>query len=118
MSRQVFFVLIGPPGPIGPRGLIGPPGKTNSLVFFRQIRNSFVGRDGFIERPPSFYAELRRLFMTKNTDNVLQPWALSESVNQPDVANYFSPENGIFTVPSNGIYHFFLTLSVSKAKVN
>lgn len=32
LSRRLFFILIGPPGPIGPRGLIGPPGKTNDLV--------------------------------------------------------------------------------------
>jgi hypothetical protein len=77
-----------------------------------------IGRDGFVERPPSFYAELRRLFITKNTDSILRPWTLSDSTNTPDVSNYFSAENGIFTVPTGGLYHFFLTISVSKAKVS
>jgi len=77
----------------------------------------FIGRDGFIERPPAFYAELRRLFITKNIDSILRPWTLSESANAPDVSNYFSEETGIFTVPTGGLYHFFLTISVSKAKV-
>lgn len=80
-------------------------------IFFR------IGRDGFTERPPSFYAELRRLFLTKNQDGVLRPWVLSESANPPEVGQYFSAETGIFTVPSGGLYHFFLTISVSKAKV-
>ncbi|CAF0950285.1 unnamed protein product [Adineta steineri] len=93
--------LTGLPGPMGPRGLTGPP-----------------GRDGFAERPPSFYAELRRLFSTNNTDSVLRPWSLSETVNAPDVFNYFSQEDGIFTVPIDGLYHFFLTISVSKAKAS
>lgn len=76
-----------------------------------------IGRDGFTERPPSFYAELRRLYLTKNQDGVLRPWTLSESANPPEVNHYFSAETGIFTVPSGGLYHFFLTISVSKAKV-
>ncbi|CAF3374995.1 unnamed protein product [Rotaria socialis] len=91
----------GPPGPMGLQGFTGPP-----------------GRDGFIERPPSFYAELRRLFTTKNTDSILRPWILNEAVNAPDVSYYFSQENGIFTVPTNGLYHFFLTISISKAKAS
>ena len=77
-----------------------------------------IGRDGFMERPPSFYAELQRLFITKNTDSILRPWTLSESANAPDVSTYFSPETGIFTIPTSGLYHFFLTISVSKAKVS
>ncbi|CAF2014158.1 unnamed protein product [Rotaria magnacalcarata] len=91
----------GLPGPMGPQGFAGPP-----------------GRDGFIERPPSFYAELRRLVTTKNTDSILRPWTLNEAVNAPDVSYYFSQENGIFTVPTNGLYHFFLTISISKAKAS
>ncbi len=77
-----------------------------------------IGRDGFIDRPPSFYAELRRLFITKNMDGILRPWTLSESTNAPDSSSYFSVETGIFTVPTNGLYQFFLTISVSKAKVS
>ena len=76
-----------------------------------------VGRDGFIERPPSFYAELRRLFITKSTDGVLHPWTLSDVANAADASLYFSPDTGIFTAPSNGLYQFFLTISVSKARV-
>jgi hypothetical protein len=76
-----------------------------------------IGRDGFIDRPPSFYAELRRLFTTKNADGILRPWILSETANAPDASNYFSAETGIFTAPTNGLYQFFLTISVSKAKV-
>ncbi len=102
---------------MGPRGLTGPPGKTQFPSFLSHLFLFLIGRDGFIERPPSFYAELRRLFITKNMDGRLQPWTLSESANTPDVLNYFSPETGIFTVPTGGLYHFFLTISVSKAKV-
>ncbi|CAF0774494.1 unnamed protein product [Rotaria sordida] len=91
----------GPPGLMGPQGLTGPP-----------------GRDGFIERPPAFYAELRRLFVTKNSDSILQPWTLSETANVPDAFLYFSQNTGIFTVPISGLYHFFLTISVSKAKAS
>ncbi|UJR36387.1 hypothetical protein I4U23_029111 [Adineta vaga] len=91
----------GLPGPMGLPGLTGPP-----------------GRDGFVERPPSFYAELRRLFITKNTDSTLAPWTISETANAPDILNYFSPETGIFTVPMDGLYQFFLTISVSKAKAS
>jgi hypothetical protein len=50
-------------------------------------------------------------------DSILRPWTLSESANAPDASNYFSQETGIFTVPTGGLYHFFLTISVSKAKV-
>ncbi|CAF4566188.1 unnamed protein product [Rotaria sp. Silwood1] len=91
----------GPPGPMGPQGLTGPP-----------------GRDGFMERPPSFYAELRRLFITKNSDSILRPWTLSESANVPETLSYFSQDSGIFTIPTAGLYHFFLTISVSKAKAS
>jgi hypothetical protein len=90
----------GKPGPMGPRGLPGPP-----------------GRDGFAESPPAFYAELQRLFVTKNEDSILQPWILPDLVNQPDASRYFSETTGIFTVPKPGLYQFFLTISVSQAKV-
>ncbi|CAF5181175.1 unnamed protein product, partial [Rotaria sp. Silwood1] len=86
---------------MGPQGLTGPP-----------------GRDGFMERPPSFYAELRRLFITKNSDSILRPWTLSESANVPETLSYFSQDSGIFTIPTAGLYHFFLTISVSKAKAS
>ncbi|CAF1415544.1 unnamed protein product [Adineta ricciae] len=91
----------GMPGPMGLRGLTGPP-----------------GRDGFVERPPSFYGELRRLFTTKNADSVLRPWTVSETTNAPDVSTYFSRETGIFTAPIDGLYQFYLTISVSKAKAS
>jgi hypothetical protein len=38
-------------------------------------------------------------------------------VNQPDASRYFSETTGIFTVPKPGLYQFFLTISVSQAKV-
>jgi hypothetical protein len=78
----------------------------------------FKGRDGFEESPPSFYAELQRLFMTNNNDSILRPWTLSDLVNPPDVSNYFSETSGIFTVPKSGLYQFFLTIAVSEAKVS
>ena len=77
----------------------------------------FLGRDGFNERPASFYAELQRLFITENKDGVLRPWRVSDSWNAPDVLTSFSEESGIFTAPARGLYHFFLTISVSRAKV-
>ena len=77
----------------------------------------FLGRDGFQERPASFYAELQRLFATDNKDSTLRPWSLSDSWNAPDALTSFSEELGIFTVPERGLYHFFLTISVSRARV-
>ena len=103
---------------MGSRGLTGPPGENKLRLFsFFLISLLLIGRDGFIDRPPSFYAELRRLFVTKNMDSVIRPWTLSETANAPDVTNYFSAETGIFTAPTNGLYQCFLTISVSKAKV-
>lgn len=104
---------------MGLRGLTGPPGKNELLPFdYSIIIGLLLGRDGFVERPPSFYAELRRLFTTKNADSVLRPWTVSETTNAPDVSTYFSPETGIFTAPIDGLYQFYVTISVSKAKVN
>jgi hypothetical protein len=102
---------------MGPRGLTGPPGKHKLRSFSFHCSYCFIGRDGFIERPPSFYAELPRLYITKNIDSILRPWTLSETTNTPDAFHYFSQETGIFTVPIGGLYHFFLTISVSKTKV-
>jgi hypothetical protein len=108
----------GKPGPMGPQGLPGPPGKhrfqslPNHLFFYFS-----KGRDGFAESTPAFYAELQRLFMTKNEDSILRPWTLSDLVNPPDASNYFSEITGIFTAPKSGLYQFFLTIAVSQAKV-
>lgn len=77
----------------------------------------FLGRRGFNERPPSFYAESQHLSITKDFDTILLPWILSDSFNVPDVSNYFSENTGIFTIPKAGIYQFFLTISISRVKV-
>ena len=77
----------------------------------------FLGRNGYTERPASFYAELQHLFITKNLDSTVRPWKLAESLNTPDVLNYFSEDTGIFTTPVSGLYQFFLTVSVAGAKV-
>lgn len=76
-----------------------------------------IGRDGFTERPPAFYAELQSLSVTKNIDSILRPWTLSDSFNVPDVSNYFSQDTGIFTIPKTGLYQFFLTISIFQSKV-
>jgi hypothetical protein len=102
---------------MGPRGLIGPPGKIKFLSFLFPSLLFSLGRNGFTERPPSFYAELQHLFIAKNFDYILRPWTLSDSFNVPDVSNYFSENTGIFIVPNTGLYQFFLTISVSQSKV-
>ncbi|CAF3416635.1 unnamed protein product [Rotaria socialis] len=88
-------------GPMGPRGLMGP-----------------TGRDGFTERPTSFCAELQYFDLTKITGNVLRPWILSDSFNVPTVSNDFSENTGIFTIPKNGFYQFFVTISISRTKAS
>jgi hypothetical protein len=86
-------------------------------ILFSSTLLIFLGRDGFHERPASFYAELQHLFTTDNKDSILRPWSISDSWNTPDVLTSFSEEAGIFTVPNRGLYHFFLTISVSRARV-
>lgn len=76
-----------------------------------------LGRSVFIERPPAFYAQLPRLFLTQDSNRILRPWLLSDSFNPPAVTSHFSPDTGIFTVPKSGLYHFFLTIAVSQARV-
>ncbi|CAF3746542.1 unnamed protein product [Rotaria sp. Silwood1] len=93
--------VTGLPGPLGPQGLIGPP-----------------GRDGFTERSISFCAELQQFDITTNFYSILQPWILSDSFNQPTVSNYFSEHTGIFTVPTKGLYQFFLTIFASRIKAS
>ncbi|CAF1271055.1 unnamed protein product, partial [Rotaria sordida] len=93
--------VTGLPGPIGPQGLTGPP-----------------GRDGFTVQPTSFYAELRHIDITKNFDRILRPWTVSDLFNIPNVLNYFSKHTGIFTVPTKGLYQFFLTITVSSIKAS
>ena len=77
----------------------------------------FSGRDGFTERPVSFYAELSRLFIIETANSTVRPWRLYQSYNFRSVPNYFSAETGIFTAPADGLYQFFLTISVSRSKV-
>jgi hypothetical protein len=113
-SPRSFLGLL---GPIGPQGLEGPPGKNKiSIITFSSFL-LLIGRDGFTERPPAFYAELQSLSITNNFDSILRPWTLSDSFNVPDVSNYFSQDTGIFTVPKTGLYQFFLTISISRSKV-
>ncbi|CAF0981450.1 unnamed protein product [Adineta ricciae] len=96
----VFYLyLSGSRGPQGPQGISGPP-----------------GRDGFTERPVSFYAELSRLFVIETANSTVHPWRLYQSYNFRSVPNYFSAETGIFTAPADGLYQFFLTVSVSRSK--
>lgn len=93
--------MSGSRGPQGPEGIIGPP-----------------GRDGFTERPVSFYVELPRLFVIETGNSTVRPWRLYEPYNFRAIPNYFSAETGIFTAPVDGLYQFFLTVSVSRSKVS
>jgi hypothetical protein len=76
-----------------------------------------AGRDGYPERSASFYAELPHLFIVANLTGTLRPWKMDQSLNAPGVADYFSADTGIFTVPNKGLYQFFLTVAVSNAQV-
>ncbi|CAF0846371.1 unnamed protein product [Didymodactylos carnosus] len=100
----------GVPGDPGQAGERGPPG-IRGLPGPR-------GRDGYMEKPASFFATLPQLFFTKDVDGIMKPWDIPEFQNAPDVSNYFSQSTGIFTVPTDGVYQFFLTISVSRSKAS
>ncbi|UJR09717.1 hypothetical protein I4U23_013946 [Adineta vaga] len=109
-SEHVPFMVQGLSGSPGPQGIIGSPGSIGE-----QGLSGPPGRDGFTERLASFYAELPRLFVVNTLNSTVRPWKLYEPYNTREVSNYFSAETGIFTAPINGLYQFFLTISVSRA---
>ncbi|CAF2660445.1 unnamed protein product [Rotaria sp. Silwood2] len=112
-STNLSIIVQGLPGLHGPQGVtglpghIGPPGLTGP-----------PGRDGFAERSISFCAELQHFDIARNFNRILRPWILSDSFNVPTVSNYFSEHTGIFTVPTKGLYQFFLTIFVSRIKAS
>ncbi|CAM4868125.1 unnamed protein product [Rotaria socialis] len=89
-TNDLSTVVQGLPGPRGSPGVAGLSGPMGPRGLMGP-----TGRDGFTERPTSFCAELQYFDLTKITENT-----------------------GIFTIPKNGFYQFFATISISRTKVS